>query len=109
MTLTIGLLTTHLFCRVCNDGFIDSNQLLAIEGETHAVATMINSYDRRSFIIARKSEPVNGFGFYFGAATGYYDYYADLIPVAAPYYEYGNFKATMMTEAIALSYSVKLW
>ena len=107
MMLTIGLLTTHLFCRVCNDGPFYKNRLVALETEQVTVATMINSYNERSYIFATRSPPYNGFGVYFGMATGYDEHYGALVPVMAPYYEYGDFKLTSFNEALSLSYSVR--
>ena len=68
---------------------------------------MVNSYGNRSFMLARKTPPYKNFGVYFGIATGYDEQYGALVPVVSPYYEFGRFKVTAFSEALALSYSVR--
>jgi len=107
MILSVAVFTAHAICTTCNDGWFINNRLFSLEYERWNIATMINSYKSRSFVVAKRIEYSPSYGLYVGLATGYNEHYWPIIPILAPYYEVGQFRLTAMSESLSLSYSIE--
>jgi len=107
MIISVAIFTAHAICTTCNDGWFSNNRLVSVEYELWNASTMINSYDSRSFVLSKRVEKTDSYGYYIGLATGYDERYWPIIPVFAPYYNIGDFRVTTMSESIAISYSVE--
>lgn len=108
MNILAAIFTTHLVCAGCNDGDIRANQLIGIEYNGYAAATMINSVYRRSYLALYDHKITEGFGAYLGLATGYQGIPTEientgLTPVFAPYMQSGPFKAIIFGDALVFT------
>ena len=112
--LLLGILTTHMISD--NDIMNNENYLVGIQHGPAVIATMTNSYHKRSFIGAYHYEYNDWVGAYIGAASGYEDLNIagkpfninGIAPLIAPYIKYENIKITLMGEVINVSLEIPI-
>jgi len=112
--LLLGLLTTHMISD--NDIMNNRNYLVGVQHDKVVAATMVNSYNKRSYIGAYDYKYNDTFGAYIGFATGYEDLHIagkdfhinGAAPIVAPYAKYKGVKVTLMGEVVNLSIEIPI-
>lgn len=112
--ILLGLLTTHMISD--NDVMNNRNYLWGLQHNDVVAATMVNSYDKRSYIGAYHFGLNDYCGAYVGFATGYEDLHIlgkpfhknGIAPIVAPYLKYKRVKLLVMGEVLNLSLEIPI-
>lgn len=70
-SLNFGLITKHNSPTACGVACNDNNQLLAYEHKNIILATFINSFDHRTYLLAKNFRITNNIGLIAGLSHGY--------------------------------------
>ena len=115
--LITGLATTHI--NGTKDTFNNDNNLIAVQTNEFVVGTLVNSYYKRSYLLAYDYRWNDWSGVLLGGISGYdYDCFAscgqdevsgdDVFPVVAPYVSYKGWTVALQGTALSLSFKFQL-